>query len=201
MLVTSLTKYFTGAGDVLAGAAIVNPQSPWFERLRDAVDREYEDVLWGGDALLLARYCADFPARVQQINRTAEQLCEFCRSHPAVAEVYYPKYCTPGNYAAVQRAGAGYGGLFSLLLRDPERDTQRFFDSLQFCKGPNLGTYFSLCCPFTLLAHFRELEWAESCGVSRYLLRFSVGLESAQDLIERLERALTDLSCRGARCK
>ena len=193
VLVTSLTKYFTGAGDVLAGAAIVNPQSPWFERLRDAVEREYEDVLWGGDALLLARYCADFPARVQQINRTAEQLVEFCRSHPAVAEVYYPKYCTPGNYAAVQRAGAGYGGLFSLLLKDPERNTQRFFDSLQFCKGPNLGTYFSLCCPFTLLAHFRELEWAESCGVSRYLLRFSVGLESAQVLIQRIERALAGL--------
>ena len=64
MLVTSLTKYFTGAGDVLAGAAIVDPQSPWFERLRDAVDREYEDLLWGGDGLLLARYCEDFPRRV-----------------------------------------------------------------------------------------------------------------------------------------
>jgi len=193
VLVTSLTKYFTGAGDVLAGAAIVNPQSPWFERLRDAVDREYEDVLWGGDALLLTRYCEDFPARVQQINRTAEQLAEFCRSHPAVAEVYYPKYCTAGNYAAVQREGAGYGGLFSLVLRDPERTTQRFFDSLQFCKGPNLGTYFSLCCPFTLLAHFQELEWAEGCGVSRYLLRFSVGLESPSDLIGRLARALVEL--------
>ena len=118
---------------------------------------------------------------------------EFCRSHPAIAEVCYPKYCTPGNYAAVQRVGAGCGGLFSLVLRAPERNPHRFFDSLQFCKGPNLGTYFSLCCPFTLLAHFRELEWAENCGVSRYLLRFSVGLESAQVLIQRIERALAGL--------
>ena len=197
VLVTSLTKYFTGAGDVLAGAAIVNPESPWYERLRDAIDREYEDVLWGGDALLLAQYSDQFPARVQQINRTAEQLVEFCRSHPAVAEVYYPKYTTPGNFAAVQRAGGGYGGLFSLLLRDPERNTQPFFDSLRFCKGPNLGTYFSLCCPFTMLAHFDELDWAESCGVSRHLLRFSTGLEPAPDLIDRLKTALNGLTPRG----
>ena len=193
VLVTSLTKYFTGAGDVLAGAAIVNPQSPWFERLWEAVAREYEDVLWGGDALQLARYCEDFATRVQQINRTAEQVVDFCRSHPAIAKVYYPKYSTPDHYAAVQRCPGGYGGLFSLLLRAPERNTQRFFDALRFCKGPNLGTYFSLCCPFTLLAHFRELEWAESCGVSRYLLRFCVGLESPSDLIDRLERALAEL--------
>jgi cystathionine gamma-synthase len=197
VLVTSLTKYFTGAGDVLAGAAIVNPESPWYERLRDALDHEYEDVLWGGDALLLAQYSEDFPARVQQINRTAEQLVNFCRSHPAVAEVYYPKYTTPGNFAAVQRTGAGYGGLFSLLLRDPERNTQPFFDALRFCKGPNLGTYFSLCCPFTLLAHFDELDWAESCGVSRHLLRFSTGLEPATDLIDRLQTALNGLTPRG----
>jgi len=193
VMVTSLTKYFTGGGDVLAGAAIVNPRSPWFERLRDAVDREYEDVLWGGDALLLARYSEDFQDRVQQVNRTAEQLVDYCRSHPAVAEVYYPKYSTPENFAAVQRAGAGCGGLFSLLLRDPERNTASFFDSLRFSKGPNLGTYFSLCCPFTLLAHFDELDWAERCGVSRYLLRFSVGLESATDLIDRVREAFDRL--------
>jgi cystathionine gamma-synthase len=79
---------------------------------------------------------------------------------------------------------------FSLVLRAPERITPRFFDAQRFCKGPNLGTYFSLCCPFTLLAHFDELEWAENCGVSRYLLRFSVGLESPSELIERLARGL-----------
>lgn len=118
--------------------------------------------------------------------------CEF-PSNPLLISPNYPKYCTAGNDAAVQREGAGYGGLFSLVLRAPERTTQRFFDSLQFCKGPNLGTYFSLCCPFTLLAHFQELEWAEDRGVSRYLLRFSVGLESPACLIDRLSRALAGL--------
>ena len=95
--------------------------------------------------------------------------------------------------AEMREFGLAMIGLFSLLLRDPARHAPRFYDSLEFCKGPNLGTYFSLCCPFTLLAHFGELEWAERCGVSRYLLRFSVGLESPSNLIDRLSRALAGL--------
>ncbi|MCY2992195.1 MAG: PLP-dependent transferase [Planctomycetota bacterium] len=190
VLITSLTKYFTGAGDVLAGAAILNPRGRWSLGLSDALAREYEDTLWGDDAVRLAQYAADFPERVQRINRTAEQVCDFCRSHPAIAEVYYPKFRTPGHYTAFQRTGGGYGGLFSLLLEDPAHTTPRFFDALQLCKGPNLGTYFSLCCPFTLLAHYQELDWAESCGVSRYLVRVSVGLEEPRDLIQRLDEAL-----------
>jgi cystathionine gamma-synthase len=188
--VTSLTKYFTGAGDVLAGAVILNPHSPLAGGLRDALDGEYEDNLWDGDAVLLAQYSADFAERVCRINRTAEQVCDFCRAHPAVAEVYYPRYCAPANFEAFRRPGGGYGGLFSILLRDPERTSPRFYDSLQLCKGPNLGVNFSLCCPFTLLAHYRELDFVERCGVSRHLLRISVGLEEPQDLIERLEQAL-----------
>ncbi len=138
---------------------------------------------------MLAQYSTDFAQRLQQINRTAERVCEFCRSHPAIAEVYYPKFRTSAQYAAFQRPGSGYGGLFSLLLREPETNAQPFFDALPISKGPNLGTYFSLSCPFTLLAHYQELDWAESCGVSRYLIRISVGLEEPEDLIDRIEQA------------
>ena len=193
VLITSLTKYFTGAGDVLAGAAIINPSSRFFTSLSDALQREAEDTLWGDDAVLIASYAADFPERVQRINRTAEVVCDFCQSHPAVAEIYYPKFRSRDNYASFQRPGGGYGGLFSLLLQDAPRTAPRFYDALRICKGPNLGTYFSLCCPFTLLAHFDELEFAESCGVSRYLIRVSVGLEEPRDLISRIEQALRTL--------
>jgi len=56
--------------------------------------------------------------------------------------------------------------------------SQRFHDALKLYKGPSLGTNFSLLCPYTLLAHYFDLDWAESFGVSRNLLRLSVGLES-----------------------
>jgi len=188
--ITSLTKYFTGVGDVLAGAAIINPHSSLAEHLREALDGTYEDLLWDDDAALLAQYSADFPDRVRRINRTAEQVCDFCRSHPVIAEVYYPKFQTQVNYNAYRRPEGGYGGLFSILLKDAARTAPRFFDALRLCKGPNLGVNFSLCCPFTLLAHYRELDFVERCGVSRYLVRVSVGLEEPQDLIARLDQAL-----------
>ena len=54
----------------------------------------------------------------------------------------------------------------------------------------NLGCNFTLCCPFTLLAHYQELDFAERCGISRYLLRVAVGLEEPEWLIERFNRAL-----------
>lgn len=193
VLITSLTKYFSGSGDVLAGAAILNPRSPRYDVLRNAMAGEYEDTLWGGDAELLARHAADFTPRVQRINRTAEQFCDYCRGQPAIEAVYYPKYSTPANFAAFQRSGGGYGGLCSLLLANPERNAPRFFENLRVSKGPNLGTDFTLACPFTLLAHFDELEWAESCGVSRYLIRISIGLEEPQDLIARVAEALGSL--------
>jgi cystathionine gamma-synthase len=59
------------------------------------------------------------------------------------------------------------------------------------CKGPSLGTSFTLAWPFTLLAHYTELEWAESCGVSRNLIRISVGLEDPELTWQRLEQAIT----------
>lgn len=187
---TSLTKYVVGAGDVMAGAAIVNPRSLLADRLRQAMDAAYEDALWADDAVLLAQYSADFPARVARINRTAEQVCDFCRAHPAVTDVYYPKFRTPENYRAFQRPDGGYGGLFSLLLKNSRRTAAPFYDALRLCKGPNLGCNFSLCCPFTLLAHYQELDFVERCGVDRDLIRISIGLEEPDDLIDRLDDAL-----------
>ena len=57
-------------------------------------------------------------------------------------------------------------------------------------KGPSLGTSFTLACPYTQLAHYDELDWAATYGVSGHLLRVSVGLEDPVDLSERFQQAL-----------
>ncbi len=67
---------------------------------------------------------------------------------------------------------------------------QKVYDALEVCKGPSLGTAFTLVCPYVLLAHYEELAWAKSCGVPSHLLRVSVGLEEPQDLWERFLKAL-----------
>jgi cystathionine gamma-synthase len=190
VLVTSLTKFFTGRGDVMAGAAVVHPDSPLAAVLRPALDAEYEDCIWSANAILAESYSRDFAERVQRTNATTVQVVDWLRAQPEVAEVYYPSVRDRALYDTFRKPGGGYGGLFSILLRDAPRTTPAFYDRLELCKGPNLGTTFTLCCPFTLLAHYNELDWAESCGVSRYLLRFSIGQENADELIARIGRAL-----------
>ncbi|GMV98907.1 MAG: hypothetical protein AMXMBFR84_00470 [Candidatus Hydrogenedentota bacterium] len=191
VIITSLTKYFSGSIDVMGGALILNSNSPFYNELKTAHAVEYEDRLWWEDAVTLESNSRDFPDRMRQINANAEALCDHLRKHPKVQRIYYPKYDTPENYAAVMRDGAGYGGLFSLLLHDAPNTAPRFYDALRVSKGPSLGTVFTLACPYTLLAHYQELEWVESVGVSPYLVRVSVGLEPIEDLIHRFEAALS----------
>jgi cystathionine gamma-synthase len=193
ILVSSLTKYFAGHGEAMGGVLIVNPASPFRERFQTMLAAEHEDLLWGEDAVVILGGAADFEARMQVINRNAERLANALSNHPAVARVYYPTIETPGEYRLALRPQGGFGGMLSLLLVDPERTAPAFYDRLQVDKGPSFGLHRTLACPYTLLAHFTELDWAESCGVSRHLIRVSVGLEDETDLLHRFTSALEAL--------
>lgn len=192
VICTSLTKFFSGIGDVTAGSLIVNPESAFHDRLVAELADDDEDLVWGEDARVLERNSRDFVERMSRINQTAERLADHLHAHPLVARVEFPKYRTPDDYRSFLKPGGGWGGLLSVSLHDPAQGPQ-FFDALPVCKGPNLGTNYTLACPYTILAHYRELDFAESCGVSRFLVRVSVGLEEADDLIGRFDRALAEV--------
>ncbi len=190
LLATSLTKFFSGAGDVMAGSLVLNADRSFYDTIKAIIDEDFEDILFADDAIVLEQNSRDFEPRVRDLNRTTEQLCEVLRRHPAVERIDYPKYQTTKNYQAFMKPDGGYGGLFSILLHQPAKNAPIFFDALQISKGPNLGTSFTLCCPYTILAHFDELDFVESCGVSQYLVRVSVGLEDPDWLIARFTEAL-----------
>jgi len=71
-----------------------------------------------------------------------------------------------------------------------ETAAQKFYDALEVNKGPSLGTNYTLVCPYTMLAHYNEREFAERAGVAFHLIRVSVGLESFGELQEKFEKAL-----------
>ena len=75
-----------------------------------------------------------------------------------------------------------------MVLEDAARATPLFYDAVRLNKGPSLGTRFTLLAPYTMLAHYHELAWAEKRGISPYLLRISTGRE--HDLNLRFEEAL-----------
>ncbi len=190
LIATSLTKFIVGSGDAMGGALICNPRSPLYQELKPIVSARHEELLWGEDATVLDAQARGFPERMNQHNRNGLLLAERLGAHPAVERVWYPKWEFSDAYEAVRRKDGGWGALVTFLPRSGEARSAGIYDRLEICKGPSLGTVFTLACPFTLLAHYTELEWAESCGVSRYLIRISVGLEDPEDLWQRLERAL-----------
>jgi len=190
LIATSLTKYIVGTGDAMGGALICNPRSPYHIELRAIAASLHEELLWLDDAVVLEEQIGSFPERMRLHNRNGLIIAERLRSHPAVEQVWFPKWSFAEAYEAVRRPDGGWGSLVTFLPKNAETASPRIYDNLEVCKGPSLGTSFTLACPFTLLAHYTELDWAEACGVPRNLIRLSVGLEDVDELWGRIVRAL-----------
>ncbi|KAF9648449.1 PLP-dependent transferase [Thelephora ganbajun] len=198
IVVSSLTKVFSGDANVMGGSLVVNPQGRYYRALKDQLSSAYEDIYYGEDAIYLERNSRDFERRVRVIDENAEAVCDFLQSRSraggAIKHVFYPKWTTRENYEQCRKRGSdgistgGFGGLLSLTFHS-EAASRAFFDSLPINKGPSLGTNFSLACPYAVMAHFTELKWAAGYGVELGLVRISVGMESKEDLLGRLKIA------------
>ena len=192
LIFSSLTKSFAGRGDVLSGSLAVSPWSQWEQTFKDQRSTAGSIGLSDADAMALEQGSRDVQERVPQLNRHAQALAARLSNHPAVAHVYYPDRCA--NFRSLLRPNAGHGCLLSFELKGGSEQAQAVYDGLSVCKGPSLGTPFTLVCPYVLLAHYDELAWAKDCGVPSHLLRVSVGLEQPEELWQRFERALSPLS-------
>ncbi|KAK4517384.1 uncharacterized protein ATC70_000719 [Mucor velutinosus] len=191
MVVSSLTKVFSGDSNVMGGSMILNPNGAYYTLLKAILKAEYEDLVWSEDAVFLERNSRTFKERSKTINRNTEALCDFLIDHPKVEQVFYPKFTCRNHFDAVKidSEDSGYGGLFSVVLKD-EKSAATFYDNLSCAKGPSLGTNFTLCSPYTILAHYTELDWAAQFGVARHLVRVSVGLEDRDKLLSMFKMAL-----------
>lgn len=190
VVTTSLTKSFSGAGDLMAGSLILNRRSPHHDAFATFLAANADHALWRGDAVALETNSRDFRERVAIMSRNSVGLFEHLRSHPRIQKIWHSAQNGGPGYRAIQRPGGGHGCLVSFVLANAATASPRFYDSLRITKGPSLGTNFSLVCPYVLLAHYEELDWAERCGADRNLIRVSAGLEPLDDLIARLEEAL-----------
>ncbi len=190
VVVSSLTKVFSGDSNVMGGSAVLNPHGPMYHSLKMTMEVEYEDNYWAEDAVFMERNSRDFMSRIDRINANAETVAAQLHDSPVVKQVYYPKYRESKKYYdACRNPKGGYGGLLSVTFHETEQAVA-FYDALEVQKGPSLGTNFTLSCPYTILAHYGELNWAASYGVETDLVRISFGLESPEELKSIVERAL-----------
>ncbi|KAF6804703.1 cystathionine gamma-synthase [Colletotrichum sojae] len=193
VVVTSLTKFFSGACNVTGGSAAFNPKYRYYSQLKATAEKEYVDLYWPEDAVVMERNSRDFLTRIVRMNHNAEAVAELLRDHPLIRRVCYPKYnLDRANYEDCRLPNGGYGGLLSVTFHRDE-DAIVFYDHLETHKGPSLGTNFTLTSPYVILAHMAELEWAASLGVDPSLVRFSVGIEDVEELIRVFKDALAKI--------
>lgn len=206
IVVSSLTKIFSGDCNVMGGSLVLNrQQKTLYAKLKEAAAAEYDpDSYWPEDAIFMERNSRDFATRVDRINANAQTICDVLLASPVVKQLNYPKYGpSRANYEAC-RIGAtldgpatasgahrigGYGGLLSFSFQT-QAQAIAFYDAVETAKGPSLGTNFTLTSPYVVLAHYQELDWCAGLGVDPDLIRVSVGLEEEGALRACFETAL-----------
>ncbi|KAK5654241.1 hypothetical protein OQA88_7416 [Cercophora sp. LCS_1] len=188
---TSLSKMFSGACDVMGGSIILSPTTSFRGRLQGKLGSTHRPDAWFcQDADIMELNSRHFPARCRLASSNAQKMARQLKEHETVDEVYYP-WGSPSQrlYDKYKVHDGGYGFLISIRFKTPSK-AKRFYDALETCKGPSLGTNFTLACAYTLLAHYNELPWAAEYGVVEHLVRISVGIESEEWLALRVRKAL-----------
>jgi cystathionine gamma-synthase len=184
LVVHSATKYLNGHSDVLAGAVLSARQDPFWERIR-SWRRSSGAVLGPFEAWLLQRGMRTLFLRVQRASETAQALATHFHGHPAITAVLYPGLPShPGHQIAARQMDGGFGGMLSIRLAGGAEHAVAVLREVRvFKRATSLGGVESL------IEHRAATE-GPSSPVPDDLLRLSVGIEAAADLINDLETAL-----------
>ena len=149
-------------------------------------------------AWMLLRGMKTLAVRVQQQNQNALQVAQFLASHAKVRSVHYPFLKSHPQYAVARSQMAGGGGMVTFEVEGTGDDARRLTESLHlFTLAPSLGGVESLVSIPVLTSHLMvAAEERQKIGVTEQMIRLSVGIESAEDLIEDLENALEAVGAR-----
>jgi len=189
LVVHSATKYLGGHSDLTAGA-VIGPKeliAPIWVSRKNLGQMIAPDV-----AHLLARSIRTLVVRVRAQNAAAEEIAQFLDGHPRVMRALHPSLAT-GEAAAIRnRQMRGGGGMVSFILDGNAEQTAAAVDRLRlFAIAPSLGGVESLVTqPVTTTHHDLSEEERTHRGIVGGLVRLSVGLEDAHDLIADIDRAL-----------
>lgn len=183
LVVHSTTKYLGGHSDVLGGAVIARRTDGLFARVRDLQGK-------GGavpapfDCWLLQRSIGTLPLRVRAQTANAQAIAEFLVARPGVSAVHYPGLPGHAGHALASRQMAGYGAMLSFQVHGGREAALRVASRVQlYTRATSLGGIESL------IEHRASVEGPHS-STPADLLRMSVGLEHADDLIDDLRQAL-----------
>jgi len=189
VVVHSGTKYLGGHNDTLAGFLVTN-RPEVAERLRQLY-KTIGACLSPFDSWLIVRGLKTLSVRVERQAETAQALALWLREHPKVTRVYYPGLPDHPGHEVMRRQASGFGGMVSFRV-DSEETAVKVLERVRLIQyAESLGGTESLI-TYPVLQTHADLpeEVRRAKGIDGRLLRLSVGLESARDLMEDLGQAL-----------
>jgi cystathionine beta-lyase len=191
VVVHSLTKYIAGHSDVIMGAIILNDDA-LAERLR-YLENATGPVPGPQDCFLALRGIKTLHVRMDRHSENGKKVAEFLVQHPAVSKVYWPGFSTHPNHDVAAKQMKTFGGMISFSLKNDHLEVAREVLSKVkiFACAESLGGVESLIGhPATMTHASIPKEEREKVGVTDSLIRLSVGIEDADDLIADLKQAI-----------
>jgi methionine-gamma-lyase len=189
LVLHSATKYLNGHADVTAGVLVGAKnliEAAWdYARITGPVLHPFE-------AWLLLRGLKTYGLRMPVHNYNAMEVASFLESHPAVARVFYPGLAShPQHELAKRQMSGGFGGMLAFEMRGGYEAAYRVIGRTEVCVlAVSLGGVESLITHPASMVHSRQSEEAlRAAGILPGLLRLSVGVEDAADIIADLEQA------------
>ena len=191
IVVHSATKYLAGHSDLIAGIVVTKTQE-----LGDKIkfiQNASGAILGPFDSWLVIRGLETLHLRVKKHCENALKVAQFLEEQPEVKKVFYPGLATHFNHEIAAKQAKGFGGVVSFILEEETIEAAKeFVTSTQYFKlAESLGGVKSLLCHPAEMTHKSiPTEIRRASGVSDGLIRLSVGLEEAEDLISDLKQAL-----------
>ncbi|MBL1279963.1 MAG: cystathionine gamma-synthase [Fluviicola sp.] len=187
----SVTKYLGGHSDVVMGALVCNDDAIAEEMYR--IQNSSGAVTAPMDSFLVLRGIKTLHLRMQRHCENGEKVAKFLVNHPKVDKVYWPGLESHPNHEVAKRQMRGFGGMISFDLKGNKiEDAHAVVKKVEvFALAESLGGVESLIGhPATMTHASIPKEEREKTGVSDSLIRLSVGVEDAEDIIEDLRQAL-----------
>ena len=193
--VYSTTKYLGGHSDLIGGAAMASKEE--IDRMRHC-QCAYGCVMSPFDAWLLTRSLRTLDMRVAKHSENAQKVAEYLEKHPKIERVYYPGLISSEYHAKAKelfREGR-FGGMLSADIAGGETAACAFIDACQGIKFvPSLaGVSTTLSYPAKTSHRGYTPEELQKAGISTGQIRFSIGLEDVQDILDEFEKALANLA-------
>lgn len=188
IVIHSATKYLGGHSDIVAGLAVVNSKE-LATRLH-FVQNSTGGVLAPFDSFLLIRGIKTLAVRMDRHNLNGKVVAEFLRNREEVEKIYFPGFEDHPGHAVQAKQAKGFGGMISFVLKEGY-DYKKFIESLELITfGESLGGVESLVCHPASMTHASlPFEVRQRVGIVDNLIRLSVGIENAEDIIEDLKNA------------